>query len=83
MPLFNDLKQGFSKPSPRDVPNLRNVLMVCGRLPILATGTYSTAPAEARVTADVSPTARRCGMITPCVPVESAVRSMATRLGKS
>jgi hypothetical protein len=41
------------------------IFEVCTKLLTLATGTYSAAPAEVFITAGVSPTLRRLGMITP------------------
>lgn len=49
-------------------------------LPMRATGTYSTAPADVLATVALSETLRRFGIRMPCTPVASAVRKSAPRL---
>jgi len=48
--------------------------MVTAILVTRATGTNSTAPADALATTEVTEAARRRGMITPCAPAASAER---------
>ena len=54
--------------------------MVDARFATLATGTYSSAPAEVLPTVKFREALRRFGIITPCAPAASAVLITAPRL---
>ena len=68
-----------SKPTTQ-MPRALSASSACTRLPMRATFTCSSAPADARPTVSESPALWRSGSSTPSAPAASTVRRMAPRL---